>query len=113
VILLPLRSNRHYVERIPARRAQGQLSAGNAIVNDLRRYWAFAAALDMLDPTPLMAAREKELAQLVEEVPCYEVGLTGAERRDEVTALLVQVASGPDAVQSAAGGKGVGRRVAS
>lgn len=43
----------------------------------------------MLDPNPLVQAREESLATLVHTVPAFEVGLTAAVPRAEV-ALLVE-----------------------
>ncbi|MGH7785599.1 MAG: hypothetical protein ACRERC_01970, partial [Candidatus Binatia bacterium] len=72
--------------------AQGRVRAGDLIVNDLRRYWAFAAVLEMLAPTPLVQLREQSLAELVAAVPAYEIGLEPsvslADMRELVDGLL-------------------------
>jgi hypothetical protein len=89
LLLFPRRALSHYVRPLPPAQAQGQIDAGNFIVNDLRRYWAFAAALEMLDPSPLGAARAASLAALVGEVPAYEVGLTEDMSRTQVAETIM------------------------
>ena len=46
------------------------------IINDLRRYWSFAAVLEHLSSDGLMAQREQSLRALTTNVPSYEIGLT-------------------------------------
>ena len=91
LLLFPRRSARHYVRAVPPARAQGQIGAGNAIVNDLRRYLAYAGVLETLDPSPLALAREKSVSELVQRVPCYEIGLTAEVTRAEATALVSEL----------------------
>ncbi|MBI4514424.1 MAG: hypothetical protein HY699_01230 [Deltaproteobacteria bacterium] len=74
-VLLPRRAPRTYVRAISAEEAHQRLSAANQIVKDMRRYWAFAAALDPLAPSGLMAQREAELARLTAGARCGEFGL--------------------------------------
>ncbi len=76
LLLLPRRSAAPYAKRLTAEQAHHHLSASDLIINDLRRYWAFAAILEQLVPGGLMARREAQIARLVAEVPCYEIGLT-------------------------------------
>jgi hypothetical protein len=76
VLVLPRRSSDAYARRISAEQAHWRLSAADLIINDLRRYWAFAAIIEQLVPAGLVARREAQLANLVAELPCYEVGLT-------------------------------------
>ena len=64
------------MRRIAAEQAHQRLSAADLIINDLRRYWAFAATLEQMVPGGLVARREAQLARLTAEVPCYELGLT-------------------------------------
>jgi len=72
----------------PAQFKVGQPVVMDLIVNDLRRYWAFAAVLELLDPTPLVAQREASLAELVANVPVYEIGLTPDLTREQMAALV-------------------------
>jgi hypothetical protein len=88
VLLFPHRAGAHYVRSLPADHARGRLRAGDLIVNDLRRYWAFAAVLELLDPTPLVSEREASLAELVASVPVYEIGLTAELTREQMAALV-------------------------
>ncbi len=92
MLLFPHRSVDQYVRPISAAQAQGQIGAGNLVVNDLRRYWAYAAALEMLDPSPLGEAREAGLRTLAGGVPSYEIGLTRMLTRDEVAAMIARLA---------------------
>ena len=66
----------------------GRIRAGDLIVNDVRRYWAFASVLEVLDPNPLVHAREQSLAELVNTVPAFEVGLTADVPRAEMVGLI-------------------------
>src|SRR6185295_12582171 len=76
LLLFPHRASSYAVRALSADHARGRLRAGDLIVNDLRRYWAFAAVLELLDPHPLVSEREASLAELVTSVPVYEIGLT-------------------------------------
>lgn len=88
LLLFPQRATAHYVRPLPPSQAQGRIRAGDLIVNDVRRYWAFASVLEVLDPNPLVQAREQSLAELVARVPAFEVGLTADVARPEITALV-------------------------
>lgn len=88
VLLFPRRATEPSVRLLPAEQAHGQISAGGLLVNDLRRYWAYAAALEALDPSRLVTAREASLAALVADVPCFELGLTAAMKREELCAWV-------------------------
>lgn len=94
VLLFPYRAPVPAVRRLSADQARGRLRAGDLIVNDLRRYWAFAAVLEMLDPHPLVAAREACLATLAGAVPAYEIGLAGHQSREQVAALVDRLVRG-------------------
>ena len=75
LLVFPRRSTETYLRPVTAERAHQRLSAVDLIINDLRRYWAFAAVLEQLVPGGLVARREAHLAKLVNAVPCYEMGL--------------------------------------
>jgi len=76
LLLFPRRAPQTYVRRISSEQAHQHMSAADFIINDLRRYWAFAAIIEQMVPGRLMTRRETQLAKLTAEVPCYEVGLT-------------------------------------
>lgn len=76
LLLFPRRSKQPYLRAISPQLAQQRLSAGDLIINDLRRYFAFAAVLEHLAPRGLVARREAHLGQLAASVPAYELGLT-------------------------------------
>jgi hypothetical protein len=92
LLLFPRRAPEPYVRRIAAQQAHQRLSAADLIINDLRRYWAFAATLEQVAPGGLVARREAQLARLTAEVPCYELGLpadmTCAAAVDSILRLL-------------------------
>lgn len=92
LLLFPQRSDAHYLRPLSPANARGRLSASNLIVNDLRRYWAFASVLELLDPTPLVLAREQQLAKLTAAVPAFELGIcsqsTPTRLGDEIAAIL-------------------------
>lgn len=91
LLLFPHRAVRRYVRPLSPSQAQGQIDAGNFLVNDLRRYWAFAAALEMLDPSPLGTSRVSSLEALVNHVPSYEIGITSDMTRSQVTELVASL----------------------
>lgn len=112
VLLFPRRATAPYVRPLPPLEAHAQLSAGGLLVNDLRRYWAYAAALDALDPHRLVSAREASLAGLTSRVPSFELGLTMDMNRGELIAWI-KTAIGRGSADSAvatAGGVAVGHR---
>jgi hypothetical protein len=76
LLLFPRRAAQAYARRIAAPQAHQRLSAADLLINDLRRYWAFAAAIEQVVPGGLVTRREAQLATLTAEVPCYELGLT-------------------------------------
>jgi len=92
LLLFPRRAPETYVRRIAAQQAHQRLSAADLIINDLRRYWAFAATLEQVAPGGLVARREAQLARLTAEMPCYELGLpadmTCAAAVDSILQLL-------------------------
>jgi hypothetical protein len=92
LLLFPQRAETHYIRPLTPNNARGRLSASNLIVNDLRRYWAFASILELVDPTPLVSAREHQLERLTDEVPAFELGiypnLTAASVAGEIGTIL-------------------------
>jgi hypothetical protein len=76
LLLFPCRASESYVRRISAEQAHHRISAADLMINDLRRYWAFAAVLEQLQLSGLAARREAQLTRLVAAAPCYEIGLT-------------------------------------
>jgi hypothetical protein len=88
LLVFPQRATSHYVRPLSPNQAQGRIRAGDLIVNDVRRYWAFASVLEVLDPNPLVQAREQSLAELVNTVPAFEVGLTADVPRSEMVGLI-------------------------
>lgn len=76
LLLFPRRTSEPLVRRIAGEQAHHRLSAADLIINDLRRYWAFAAVLEQLQLGGLAARREAHLARLVADVACYDIGLT-------------------------------------
>lgn len=88
LLVFPQRAPSHYTKPLPPDQAQGRIRAGDLIVNDLRRYWAFAAVLEVMNPSPLVQERERSLAELVAAVPAIEIGLTTAVQREELVATI-------------------------
>lgn len=76
LLLFPRRAPQAYLRPIDAELAHRRLSAADLIINDLRRYWAYAAVLEQLLPSGLVSRREAHLAALAAAVPAYEIGLT-------------------------------------
>jgi hypothetical protein len=100
LLLFPHRTLSHYVRPLSPAQAQGQIDAGNFLVNDLRRYWAFAAAVEMFDPSPLGTARAASLAALVRDVPSYELGLTKDMTRAQVAEIVAALDATPHAAST-------------
>jgi hypothetical protein len=96
VIVFPYRAAAPRVERVSSEAAHALLSAGDLIINDLRRYWAFAAVLDTLDPSPTMAVREQALARLTAAVPCFRIGLVPERSASEVVDEIIGLLRGAD-----------------
>ncbi len=94
LLVFPQRAARTSLRAIAPAQAHGRMSAGDLIVNDLRRYWAYAAVLEMLDPSPLGFARERSLATLVGEVPSYEIGLTPGVERNQIVTMIAGLCGG-------------------
>ena len=88
VLVFPRRSSESYVRPLTPAAAHQRLSAANLIINDLRRYWAFAAVLEHLVPDGLVARREAHLAQLAAAAQPYEVGVLPGVSRDTLVGQL-------------------------
>lgn len=91
VLVFPRRAPAPSLRRLTSDEAHHRLSAADLIVNDLRRYWAFAAILEQMAPAGLMARREAHLARLTADVPCYEIGLTAEMSSRAVAESVVQL----------------------
>jgi hypothetical protein len=87
LLLFPRHAAQTYVRRIAGPQAHHRLSAADLIINDLRRYWAFAAVIEQAVPGGLVARREAHLATLTAEAQCYEIGL----REDMTCAASVEL----------------------
>lgn len=86
LLLFPRRAPQAFCRPIAPERAHQWLSAADLLINDLRRYWAFAAVLEQLDPCGLVARRETELERLSRSVPSVELGLTSSAGCDDTIA---------------------------
>jgi len=94
VVALPRRGPTDFVRRLSPDQAHQRLSAANMIINDLRRYYAFAAVIEQLAPGGLVAHREANLAKLTVDVPCYEVSLAAGDSSAAVVDSIVKLLSG-------------------
>jgi hypothetical protein len=88
LLLFPRRGATSAVRSLPAEEARQRLSAADLIINDLRRYWAFAAVLEHMQPGGLVARRESELQRLTAAVPAYELTLTAETKAEAATAMV-------------------------
>ncbi|MFI5366140.1 MAG: hypothetical protein ACHQ4J_10995 [Candidatus Binatia bacterium] len=93
LLLFPRRTREPSVQRLSAARAHQRLSAADLIINDLRRYWAFAAVLEQLAPAGLVARREAQLAKLTATIPCYEIGVTADTTSAAITDQIMRLLS--------------------
>lgn len=109
LLLFPHRAPQAAWRAVAASQAHGRISAADFIINDLRRYWAYAAVLEMLNPCPLMFERERSLAALVDAVPCYELGLTRDVAVSEVAAVIGDRLAGGRSRSGPGHGAGAGR----
>ncbi|HEX7408165.1 MAG TPA: hypothetical protein VF515_11035 [Candidatus Binatia bacterium] len=91
LLVFPRRAPFAFVRPLSATEACQRLSAVDLIVNDLRRYWAFAAVLEQMFPAGLVAQRERHLAQLTAAVPCYDVGVTAEMTSTAAAQSIVQL----------------------
>ncbi len=91
VLVFPRRAPTAFVRALSATEAYQRLSAADLIINDLRRYWAFAAVLEHLVPVGLVAQREQHLARLTAAIPSFEVGLTAEMSSTAVAQAVAQL----------------------
>jgi hypothetical protein len=91
LLLFPRRAPEVYVRRISSEQAHQRLSASDLIINDLRRYWAYAAILEQLVPGGLMARREAHIGKLAADVPCYELGIAPDATRAVVCETIMRL----------------------
>jgi hypothetical protein len=83
--LFPHRAARSALRELSLEDAVARITASNEISKDLRRYWTFAAVLNLLEGGRLSAERRRtDLARLLRDVPSYEIGLANTVRRDEI-----------------------------
>jgi len=94
-LVLPRRARPAGAAQISAAEAHRRISAGHQLVKDMRRYWAFAAAFEQLsaDDTArgLMERRERALAALTHDVPCWELRLGPELSRDQAIDILADI----------------------
>jgi len=96
-ILFPRRGPRTYMRPIEPKLAHQWLSSGNLMINDLRRYFAFAAVWEQLSPSGLVAERERQLAALVENTRCFELSVaTNWSCEDVLNTILASLERKPD-----------------
>jgi hypothetical protein len=91
LLLFPRRSRELSARRITAEEAHQRLSSIDMIINDLRRYWAYAAVLEQMVPDGLMARREWHIGRLVAGVPCYELGIAPDTTRAAVCDTIMRL----------------------
>lgn len=84
LVVFPHRSPTPGLQELSPRQAHARISSADFLINDLRRYWAYAAVLETFDPSLLVEAREESLRQLTAAVPCYDLGLTRELDRAEI-----------------------------
>src|SRR5262249_26325620 len=91
LLLFPRRAAEPYVRPMTAKQAHQRISAADLIINDLRRYWAFAAIMEQLSPAGLVARREEHLVRLTNGVACYELGIAPEATRSAVAEIILQL----------------------
>lgn len=91
LLLFPGRSPKPYWRAVAPQKAAAWLSAGDMIINDLRRYWSFAAVLEYLAADGLMARREQNVRALVDASVCYEIGLNLEQSSTELAHAVAQL----------------------
>lgn len=94
-LVLPRRARPGGATQISAVEAHRRISAAHQLVKDMRRYWAFAAAFEHLtaDETTsgLMERRERALAALTRDVPCWQLHLAPELSRAEAIDILADI----------------------
>jgi len=89
--IFPCRSPAPGVRPLSAAEGAARLEACNDIVNDLRRYRAVAAVLELIEPSDLPHARLRSLDALAAAVNWYELRLTSEQPRGEVVRQILQI----------------------
>ena len=100
VVVLPRRAPERFVRKITGAEAIWRIDAYDDIVNDLRRYRALAAVLELMEPGGLSQARLSSLEKLAASTPCYEVGLTPDISRSEAVNMLWGLCHGSNGEQT-------------
>lgn len=100
LIVLPIRAPHPHVRALTAEEAHQRISAANQLVKDLRRYWAFAAALEPLAPSGLMARRETALRVFTESARCVELGIHANMSRDEAARTMLELVDAQPAARA-------------
>jgi hypothetical protein len=104
LLVFPRRASAASVTPLPAETARQRLSALDLTINDLRRYFAFAAVLEQVAPRGLVMQREVQLARLTSALPAYDLGLTTATTSAAAVESIQQLLDDPR--QRVAGGGG-------
>lgn len=97
-VLFPQRAPAAVLRPLAPDKARNRISVSNLIVNDLRRYWAFASVLELLDPSPIVLAREASLTRLTDAVPAYDLLLEPSTTRPAIRAQLDELLRPPGAL---------------
>ncbi len=88
LLLFPRRGAPSMVRQLDDREARHRLSSGDLLINDLRRYFAYAAVLEQLLPSGLMLQRETQLDELASAVPSFELVLSEDVTCDRAVAMV-------------------------
>lgn len=95
IVILPYRSTQTALLPLSAGEAHQRISAHAQIVKDVRRYWAFAAALEALTPSGLIGRREQALRRLTATARCYEFRLGPDLSRDVAVRSILDLLDAP------------------
>ncbi|GIW39876.1 MAG: hypothetical protein KatS3mg076_0453 [Candidatus Binatia bacterium] len=99
-LVFPRRAPERFVRPVSSREAASRIFASNDLVNDLRRYRAFAAVLELLEPSAIEQGRLAAVERLVRDVPTYEVGLTPQVSPADAAELLGNLLAGNDELET-------------
>jgi hypothetical protein len=97
VVVLPHRAPATAVRALTGGEAHQRISASDQLVKDVRRYWAFAAALEPLARRGLMARREESLAKLTANTRCFEFAIGPDLGREQAVRMVTELAESGDA----------------
>lgn len=75
LVVFPHRAPSGHVRELEPGEAHARLSGYDMIINDLRRYWGFAAVFEHIATGGLVLQRERALDTLFKKVPAIEIGL--------------------------------------